>query len=106
MAITKKNNQLKACNLDRLSEITGNMYESVIAVGNRSKKLLNGAKLAFHAELEDLNIDIEKRDDYNLVDNDIREIVSQRYEIARKPLLKALDELLNRRLEISYDQDI
>ena len=101
--MAKKNNELKACNFDDLLNATGNSYESVMAVGNRSKKLLHGAKLAFHAELEDLNIDVDQRDDHNLVDNDIREIVSQRYEIARKPLLKALDELMDGKLEISYE---
>ena len=44
--MAKKNNELKACNFDDLLNATGNSYESVMAVGNRSKKLLHGAKLA------------------------------------------------------------
>lgn len=99
--MAKKNLELKECDFDRLSDVTGNIYESVLAVGKRSRKLLHAAKLAFHAELEDLNI--KEGTDTSLIDSDIQEIVSKRYEMARKALLDALDELVQKRLQIIYE---
>ena len=101
--MVKKNLELKACDFNRLSKATGNVYESVAAVSKRSTRLLMAAKLAFRAELEDLNI--KEGGDNNLVDSDIQELVSKRYEMARKPLLISLDELFAGKLEITYEDD-
>ena len=101
--MAKKNLELKACDFDRLLNATGNIYESVAAVSKRSNKLLRASKLAFRAELEDLNI--KEGGDNNLVDSDIQDLVSKRYEMARKPLLVALDELMAGKLEISYEEE-
>ena len=105
--MVKKNNELKACNFDDMLKGTpgNNVYEFTKSISERSKKLSNNARLAFYGELDDLNIDIDKSNDHNLVDSDIREIVSQRYEVARKPLLKALDELLADKLEVTYEEE-
>lgn len=99
----KNNLELKACDLDKLEAATGNVYESVLAVSKRSSGLLENAKLAFRAELEDLNI--KEDEDHNLLDSDIQELVSKRYEMARKPLLVALDELLEKKIGVTYQEE-
>ena len=100
----KNNSELKACDFDALSSVTGNVYESVLAVSQRSSKLVDSAKMAFRAELEELNIK-EDADHQNLLDSDIQELVSKRYEMTRKPLLVALDELLDKKITVTYQDD-
>lgn len=102
MSIRKKNLELKACDFNELSGATDNAYESVLAVSKRSSRLLDNAKMAFRAELEELNIREGK--EHTLLDNDIQELVSKRYEMMRKPLLIALDELLEGKIKVSYEE--
>ena len=99
----KKNLTLKACDFDQLSNATSNVYESILAVSNRSKQLQQSASLAFRAELEDLNI--KEGEDHSLLDSDILGLVSKRYELAPKPLLIALEELLENKLSVTYGKD-
>jgi len=99
----KKNLELNASDFDRLSNATGNVFKSVVAVAKRSKRLKEGQSVSFCGELEELNI--KEGGDNNLVDSDIQELVSKRYELVPKPSVTALEELLSGKLEISYEEE-
>ena len=97
----KQNPELSPCNFNELCTSTDNIYESVYAVSQRSVQLLISAKLSFRAELDDLNI-VEGADN-SIVDSDIQELVSKRYERAVRPLVLAIEELKQGKLEIIYE---
>lgn len=102
--MVKKDLMLKACDFDSLSKITGNIYESVSVVSKQSRSLTTNARMALFAEFADLNI--KEGADNNFVDSNIKELVSKRYEMARKPLLSALDDFLTNQLEVTYDDEV
>ncbi len=104
MALSKKNEELRPCDNDRLAELTGNSYEAVVAASTRSKRILERRRLAFRAELEDLNIH-EEEGTNDLVNSNIQDMVSRRYEMSRKPLLVALDELFDDKVKVSYEEE-
>lgn len=94
----KPNLELASYSFDDLCQRTQNVYKSVRMIGERANQEKVRMSVAFRAELADLSI-VEGGDRNNPVDSDIQEIVSKRYEMARKPLLVAVDEMLGGKLE-------
>lgn len=93
---------VRARNVRELVSGTSNIYEALVAITNRAKKISVDLKHELHGKLEDFSVTTETIEEVQ--ENKEQIEISKFYERLPNPVTIATEEYLNNELSIEYPE--
>ncbi len=90
---------LRALDVEELQDITGNVYESIVTLGKRSRQIAAREKMELDEKLKYFE-GFEEDDEFSF--NEEQEKITKEYEVLSHPTQRSVGELLDGNISFRY----
>jgi DNA-directed RNA polymerase subunit K/omega len=94
---------IRALDVEKLQDITGNIYESIIILSKRSRQISAREKMELDEKLKYFE-GFDEEDEFSF--NEEQERISREYEVKEHPTQRSIAEILDNKVSYRYPENL